>query len=154
VAATTSTLAALAAALLFSAGLACAAANFTVTNTRSLAFGRFVAGPGGTITVRPDGTRSSVGVILLTSTSTSAAFTLNDNQKNATCSISLPADNAVALANGSSTMPLKTFTTNVGSSCVFSGGTLQLTVGATMTVGANQKPGNYTANIPITVTFN
>lgn len=153
-AATKSNLAALAAALLFAAGQA-GAGNFTVVNTRSLAFGRFVAGSGGTVTVNPDGTRTSGGgVILLSSTSTSAAFTLSDNQKNATCAVSLPADGAVTLSNGTSSMPLKTFTTNVGSTCVFSGGTVQLTVGVTMTVGPSQKPGNYSGNIPITVTFN
>lgn len=153
-AATKPKLAALVTALLFAAGQA-GAGNFTVVNTRSLAFGRFVAGAGGPITVNPDGTRTSGGgVILLPSTSTSAAFTLSDNQKNATCSVSLPADGAVTLSNGTSTMPLTAFKTNLGSTCVFSGGTVQLTVGVTMTVGPNQKPGNYSGNIPITVTFN
>jgi hypothetical protein len=134
-----------------------ACAKQTFDSSRALAFGRFVAGTGGTITVSPSGARSRTGgVALATSTASSAAFTITDtapNKANSVCIITLPSDNSVVLSSGTNQMQLKTFTSNPSGTGVMSGGTLQISVGATMTVNANQPKGSYSGSIPITIQY-
>lgn len=144
------------AALLLAAG--CAHANQTFTTNRSLVFGRFVAGSGGTIIVSPSGARMRTGgVALVSSAPSSASFTFTDNagdNASAAVIISLPADGSVTLTSGASTMAVTSFTSNPGPAAgAMSGGTLIFTVGATLTVGANQPAGSYTGSIPITVQY-
>jgi hypothetical protein len=144
-------------AALLPAAFACAKVTFTAN--QALTFGRFAAGTAvGTITVSPSGVRSrSGGVMLLTSTATAATFTYNDNspsRANSACIIGLPSDNTIILSAGTSQMQLKTFTSTPSSgTCVLSNGTLQFSVGATMTVNANQPKGSYTGSIPITIQY-
>jgi ABC-type amino acid transport substrate-binding protein len=142
-------------AALLPAAPACAKQTFA--SSRALAFGHFVAGTGGTITVSPSGVRSRTGgVLLMTSTASSAAFTFTDNapnKANAGVIISLPADNSVILSSGTNQMQLKTFTSTPSGTGVMSGGALQISVGATLTVNANQPKGSYTGSIPITVQY-
>jgi hypothetical protein len=130
-----------------------ARAKVTFSSTRALAFGRFVAGTGGTIIVNPAGTRSKTGaVVLLSSTASSASFTITDTSPpgaNATCAISLPA--TATVSNGTNQMQLNTFTSTPSGSGVMSGGTLTVAVGATMTVGANQPKGNYSGSFSVTM---
>jgi ABC-type amino acid transport substrate-binding protein len=134
-----------------------ACAKTTFTATRVLSFGRFVAGTGGTIIVSPSGVRSRTGgVLLATSTASSAAFSYTDtasNKSNAGVIITLPADNSVVLSSGTNQMQLKSFTSTPSGTGVMSGGAIQITVGATLTVNANQPKGSYTGSIPITIQY-
>jgi hypothetical protein len=132
---------------------ASAFAKMTVTATRALAFGQFAATTAGTITVSPTGARSRTGgVMLLTSTASSAAISVTDNLPHDTsCSIALPADNSVSLSSGANQMQLKTFTSSPSGVGPLSGGAMQFTVGATMTVNANQPKGNYSGSVQVTV---
>jgi hypothetical protein len=134
-----------------------ACAKQTFNSTRALAFGRFVAGTGGTITVSPSGVRTRTGgVALVNSTASSASFSNTDtaaNKLNAACIITLPADNSVVLSSGANQMQLKSFTSNPSGTGVMSGGALTISVGATLTVNANQPKGSYTGSIPITIQY-
>ena len=139
------------------AALAPVNAKQTFTSTQALAFGRFVAGTGGTITVAPNGARSRTGgVVLLTSTATAASFTNSDNSaKNAsaTVAITLPANGSVVLSSGANQMAVNAFTSSPSGTGVMSGGSLTILVGATLTVGANQPKGNYSGSIPVTINY-
>jgi hypothetical protein len=139
------------------AALAPGNAKQTFSSTQALAFGRFVAGTGGTITIAPNGVRSKTGgVTLLTSTVSAASFTNTDNSAkggSATVAITLPADGSVVLASGANQMALKSFTSSPSGTGLMSGGALTISVGATLTVGANQPKGNYSGSIPVTIQY-
>jgi hypothetical protein len=146
------------AALLPAAGFA--HAKVTFTTNRSLVFGRFVAGAGGTIIISTAGARTRTGGVALVastgaSTPSSANFTYTDTspgKASAGCVISLPADGSVTLTSGASTMTLRAFTSNPAPTAgALSGGTLTFSVGATLTVGANQATGNYSGSVPMTI---
>jgi hypothetical protein len=135
-------------------------AKVTLTTNRQLVFGRFVAGAGGTIVVSPTGARSRTGGVALVSSTggsapSSASFTYSDNsapKASAACVITLPADGSVTLSSGTNKMTLRTFTsTPAATGGALSGGTLTVTVGATLTVGANQASGNYSGSVPLTM---
>lgn len=138
--------------------LACGAAQAKVTfaTNRPLAFGRFVAGTGGTVTISPAGARTrGGGVTLLTSTPTSASFTYSDTstpRANATCIITLPAD-GVVLTSGANTMTLSQFSSTPSGTGVMSGGSLTFTMGATLSVKASQAPGNYSGSMQVTIQY-
>jgi hypothetical protein len=142
------------AVLLLGPGLAQAKTSFT--NSRLLTFGKFVAGPGGTVTVTTAGARSSLGVLLVGTTASSAAFTWSDNSAaNASklCAIGLPADGTVTLTSGANTMTLKSFTSTPAVPTMMTAGSLNFTVGATLTVKANQAPGTYSGSYSVTITY-
>lgn len=128
----------------------------TLTPTRDLALGRFVAAGGGTVVVSPAGVRSKTGAVVLLSggTVSSAAFTLSEsgNGKSlAWTSIGLPAS-ATLTSSGGATMTLTNFTSTPAAT--FVGSTLtQLTVGATLNVGPNQATGNYSGSFAVTVDY-
>lgn len=132
-------------------------ARQTFTSSQALSFGRFAAGAGGTITVTPAGARTSTGTVtLLTSTVTAAKFTNTDNtQKYASAAviITLPADNSVVLSSGANQMSLVSFTSNPSGTGFMSGGSLTITVGATLVVNANQPKGAYSGSVPVTIQY-
>src|SRR5689334_1931725 len=83
--------------LLFAGREVCAQQVGTLTNTRGLDFGKFVAGTGGTVIISPAGARSRTGgVILLNSPSAnSASFTVGTSGGDKpikTVSFTLPTD--------------------------------------------------------------
>lgn len=136
----------------------CCQAQINVSNTRALAFGKFVAGTGGTITVDPNGARSRSGsVFLLVSSAASAAsFNVSDvNPANANMSyiITLPDNGTVTLNSGAYTMPLNDFSSTPSGSGRLTAGSQILTVGATLSVSPNQPPGNYSGNFSITLNY-
>lgn len=136
----------------------CCQAQINASNTRSLGFGKFVAGTGGAVTVDPNGARSrSGGVFLLGSSAGSAAsFSVSDvNPANANLSyiISLPDNGTVTLNSGAYAMPLNNFSSTPSGSGMLSAGSQILTVGATLSVNSNQPPGNYSGNFSITLNY-
>jgi hypothetical protein len=139
------------------AALAPGNAKQTFSSSQALAFGRFAAATAGTITVSPAGARTSTGgVTLLSSTVTAAKFTNTDNtpkMASAAVIITLPADGSVVMSSGANQMSLRTFTSNPSGTGFMSGGSLQISVGATLVVNANQARGNYSGSIPVTVQY-
>jgi hypothetical protein len=139
------------------AALAPGNAKQTFSSSQALSFGRFAAATAGTITVTPAGVRTSTGgVILLTSTPTAAKFTNTDNtpkMANAAVIITLPTDGSVVMSSGANQMSLRTFTSNPSGTGIMSGGSLQISVGATLVVNANQPRGNYSGSIPVTIQY-
>lgn len=132
--------------------------QIAISNTSGLAFGKFSAGAGGTITVDVNGARTrSGGVMLLSSgAGTAAAFGIRDPDAanlNKTYIITLPANGTVTLASGSNTMAVNNFISNPSGTGIMTAGTQPLTVGATLSVGANQPTGNYSGSFSVTVNY-
>lgn len=133
-------------------------AQLVISNTQALAFGKFVAGSGGTITVGTNGARSRSGGVLLLSSEggTAATFNITDtNPENANkiYIITLPDTGTVRLASGSNSIALDNFVSNPSGSSMLTGGTQILAVGATLTVGANQPVGSYSGNFSVIVDY-
>ena len=125
-----------------------------ITNTRPLVFGKFIAAGGGTITITPLGARSKTGGVVLLNgvTATSASYTLSETGTGKALTwrnITLPG--TATLSNGTATMTLSNFVSNPAATM---GTSTVLTVGATLTVAANQAPGNYTGTFSVTVDYN
>jgi hypothetical protein len=133
------------------------AQQVVLSNTRSLDFGRFVAGSGGTIILSPSGLRSRTGgVILLNSPNAGqAAFnasrsTLAPGPSATAVIISVPANGATHLSSGASSMAVGDFVTPEALLSVGNGGAT-LAVGATLVVAPNQPPGHYSGSFSIIV---
>ena len=131
-------------------------AVIAISNTGALAFGKFVAGSGGTVAVSASGVRSvSGGVMLVPSGSGAAAQFAVSGDPNLTYSISLPADGVVALASGTNSMAVNAFTSSPSLLGILSaGGTDTVSVGATLSVGSNQAIGNYSGSFNVSVDYN
>jgi X-X-X-Leu-X-X-Gly heptad repeat protein len=86
-----------------------------------------------------------------TPTNNSAQFTVTGQAATA-FTVTLPADGATTIANGSNTMGVN-FTLNTGAGALTSG-TEQIYVGGTLSVSATQAAGSYTGTFPVTVAYN
>lgn len=135
---------------------AAAASAQTVTDTQGLSFGAFAAQGGGTVTVAPgSGARSASGSVLLIASGPGAAaqFTVTGTA-DAGYTITLPPNGAVTLSNGSATMAVNAFLgVPSGTGQLGAGGSQFLSVGATLTVGSNQPPGNYTGVFTVEILY-
>lgn len=137
---------------------AACAQQVVLSTTRSLDFGRFVAGSGGTIILSPSGLRSRTGgVVLLNSPNAGqAAFSASRSTREpgATSAtaviISVPANGATHLSSGTNSMAVGDFVTPDALLSVGNGGAA-LAVGATLTVAPNQPPGNYSGSFSLIV---
>jgi hypothetical protein len=142
-------------AALLAHGFACA--QLAVSNIHPLAFGKFVAGTGGTVSVAPGGARAVTGgVFVLPSAASSADFLLrDDNQANASniVVVSLPPRGTVVLTSGANSMALTDFSIYPPSPAALAGGSMTLSVGASLSVAPNQPRGNYSGSIPITIEY-
>ncbi|OGB27384.1 MAG: hypothetical protein A3I66_00515 [Burkholderiales bacterium RIFCSPLOWO2_02_FULL_57_36] len=133
-------------------------AEIAISNTSGLAFGKFAAGSGGSITVDTNGARTRSGGVVLLSSGAGAAAAFNIGDPDAgnltkTYIITLPANDTVTLASGSNSMAVNNFISNPSGSAIMSAGTQTLTVGATLSVGADQPVGNYSGNFSVTVNY-
>ena len=134
----------------------------SITKTSDMSFGNIAvqAASGGTVILSPAGTRTTGGgggvtLPATTGTVTAAAFTVNGNGSY-TYAITLPSS-AVTLTRVANveTMDATAFTSTPSGTGTLSGGTQNLTVGATLTVAAAQVPGVYnSANFNVTVNYN
>jgi type 1 fimbria pilin len=130
------------------------AAGFSLKNSQDLAFGTFVAGSGGSVTVSLSGARSSSGGVLLLSLSggTAAQFDIL-GPKNKSYAVTLPADGVVTITRtGGGSMAVNSFVSNI--SALNSGSDPALKVGATLAVGASQAVGNYSGTFTVTLVYN
>ena len=133
-----------------------------LSNIRSLDFGRFVAGSGGTVVVLSEGRRSSTdGVILLNSADAGpAAFMARRSSlgpgagsPGATFDaviLSLP--DIAQLASGTDSMTVTSFVTPDALLTIPAGGTT-LAVGATLVVKPGQAPGAYSGSFSVIVNY-
>ncbi|WP_230019721.1 DUF4402 domain-containing protein [Massilia sp. Bi118] len=129
-----------------------------MTASRPIDFGRFIARSGGTITVSPSGARSSTGAVLLLNSPSAGPAVLNVGKStngitSKSVAITLPPNGSISMSSGSSSMPLSAFVTSPATILTVPDGGLTLSVGATMTVAANQPRGTYTGSIPLIVNF-
>jgi spore coat protein U-like protein len=130
----------------------------TITKVTDLAFGTVVPySTAGTVELDPTtGDRSYTGGVTgLTSTTSSASFTVSGNDGQA-YTISLPLDDDVSLIGPalSTPMTLDTWTTDIpGLTGTLTGGTQTFSVGATLNVGASQAVGSYSGTFDVTVTY-
>ena len=130
-----------------------------ITKTVDLNFGNIAAlTTVATVTVNPAGIRSSSNALSLPTatpgTISAASFTVT-GLANATYSIVLPS--AFNVTSGGNTMEVNSFTsTPTPNGLLTAAGTQNLTVGASLIVGANQAAGTYTnANaLSVTVAYN
>lgn len=148
---------ALAAALLLAAPCA-SAQQVVLTSSRSLDFGRFVARTGGTITVSPTGARSSTGAVILLNSPNAGAAVFNVRKSNSGAAnkavvITLPGNGATRLSSGANNMPLSAFVSSPATILMVPNGGVTLSLGATLTVTANQPRGTYSGSVPVIVNF-
>lgn len=132
------------------------AADIAIVNTQPLAFGKFVAGSGGAVTVSPAGGRSaSGGVVLVPSGPGAAAQFVVSGDANLSYAISLPGNGVVSLVSGANSMAVNNFTSSPSPTGVLgAGGAQTLSVGATLSVGGNQASGSYSGTFDVTVNYN
>lgn len=129
----------------------------TLDNTRSLSFGSFVAGTGGTVTLSPQGQRTVTGsiVVLPSVPGHSAEFTVSGDP-DATYFIDLPGDSSVKLTGPGNDMWLTNFASQPSGAGgqLDGGGTQVLSVGATLEVGSGQASGDYSGSFSVIVDYN
>lgn len=137
---------------LLAAGPAMAAKN--ITPTGNMTFGRFAAGSGGSISVSSAGARARTGgVVLLSSPSASAAsFAIAGTSDNRVYILSMPPDGSVTMTSGGNRMAVNQFVSSVAAGPLPSGNQT-VTVGATLQVAPNQRPGNYSGTFHVTLEF-
>ena len=152
----------------FAQATATAAASATVITPISIvknidmSFGNLAVSSSlaGTLALSPSSTRvvgGAGGVTLPSNTGTVAAadFTVS-GQASFTYAITLPTG-TVTINSGSNTMSVGTFISSPSTTgTLSSGGTQDLTIGATLTATAGQAAGNYTNStaVPVTVNYN
>ena len=124
-----------------------------ITKTADLAFGTVVpSASAGTVTVGTSNDRTVAGgVAALGGTVTSAAYTVT-GYGNSAYTITLPA--SVSLSGPGTAMTASSFVSSVGGSASLSSGTGGFSVGATLSVGANQAAGAYSGTFDVTVAYN
>ena len=129
-----------------------------LTNTVALAFGKFAAGSGGTVTISPAGARTAGGAVMLSSSGpgAAAAFLATGTRNKAFTIITLPANGTVSLTGPGPAMAVDNFTSTPAAAtggALSAAGTATLLVGATLTVGAAQTPGAYAGTFSVTVNY-
>lgn len=127
-----------------------------IANTADMEFGNVaVNATPGTVVLTPAGVRSVTGGCTLpavTGTVNAAAFTVT-GLAGATYSITLPAG-ATTISSGANNMTVDTWTSSPTPTGTLTGGSENLTIGATLNVAGGQAPGTYTSATPFTVTVN
>lgn len=120
-----------------------------------MSFGRFAAAGGGSVTVGISGARSRSGaVVLLNSSASPARYTINGiGNDNRVYTLGLPPNGAVTLSSGASAMGVINFISNAGPGGLLPGSAQYISVGATLQVGPNQAPGNYSGTFHVTLDY-
>jgi hypothetical protein len=139
-----------------SAGLSWAGPIVIGDSVQPLAFGSLVAASGGAVvvSVNPPARGATGNVFPLRSGTWSAASFSVSGDPNASYSITLPANGVVFLTSGPNSMAVNSFNSHPATGQLASGGTQTLSIGATLSVGANQANGSYSGNFTVTVEYN
>jgi len=118
-----------------------------------LVFGQIVPHSGGTVTIAPDGTRSSIGVEVVPASASNAAHSQVGGIAGNIFSISLPT--GTMISSGADSMAVNAFTSDPsGTGTLDVAGIKNLNVGATLHVAASQPTGHYTGSFTLTVAYN
>ena len=126
-----------------------------ITAGAAMDFGDVAADPtvATTVDLTTGGTTSSTDGASVSGTPAAGSFSVSGTAA-ANYSISLPADNTVVLTGLGFDMPVNGFTDNLGGSGTLNGsGAQTFTVGATLTIPANQTADNYTGTYDVTVSY-
>lgn len=129
----------------------------TITKVNDLNFGNIVStSTGGTVVLSAAGARTESGVQLPTATGTitAASFTITGESGYA-YGLTLPTEDytlTTGAAGATQTMTLNAFTSD--KTATIAGGSVILSVGATLNLAANQVAGIYTNATPFTVSVN
>jgi len=122
-------------------------------DSTGLVFGQIVPTANGTVSVAPDGTRTSTGVQVIPSSPVTAARFQVTGSANNTYSITLPA--ATTISSGGNNMTVDAFTsTPTGIGTLDGTGKQNLNIGATLHVNNNQANGHYTGTFTVAVAYN
>ncbi|HOV35238.1 MAG TPA: DUF4402 domain-containing protein [Dysgonamonadaceae bacterium] len=149
-------------------GSAQASANATATivkaisidKVKDLQFGKIIAAPtAGQVAIQLDGTRTIAAgnVVLFNQGSDHQAASFKTmGTPGAGYSLVLPADGSVSLTRtgGTETMTIEGFVHSANGTLDASTGEETFNVGATLNVGANQAPGQYTGTFTVTAAYN
>lgn len=144
------------AALCLLAARQAGAATVTLTTTRNLDFGRFVAATGGTVTVSPNGARTRAGAVILLNSPSAAQASFHVGTQgfgNKAVIITVPSNGSTRLSSGASSMPVNAFVTAPATIFSIPGGGVTLNVGAALTVAPNQPRGVYGGSFPLIVNY-
>lgn len=129
----------------------------SIVTTGNLSFGRFAAAGGGSISIGVNGTRTrSGGVILLSSPASAARFALTENGQghdNRIAILTLPPNGSVTLVSGADSMAVNDFVSNHAGNGLPGPATETVSVGATLQVAPNQRPGNYSGSFQVTLEY-
>lgn len=129
----------------------------TITKTADLNFGKFMSGAaGGTVVVSTAGAQSVTGDLTTTAAfgafAAAAAFTIS-GEPTSTYAVTFPAQ--TPLTGPGVDMTIGTFTTaSTGTLNTFGAGAETLSVGATLSVNANQASGIYNGTLDVAVNYN
>jgi hypothetical protein len=128
----------------------------SISKTVDMNFGNVaVSAVAGTVVLSTTGNRTTSGGVTLPAingTVKAASFTVN-GLSGTTYTITLPST-ATILSSGANNMSVTAFNSTPSSTGLLTGGTQIVTVGATLTVSANQAAGDYTSATPFTMTVN
>lgn len=120
-----------------------------------MGFGRFAPAAGGSVKVDINGVRSRIGgVILLTSSASSARYTVSGaGSDNRTYILSMPPDGSVMLRSGVHEMAVTGFVSSAPAGGWIPMGPQTISVGATLQVAPGQAPGNYSGAFQVTLEY-
>ena len=149
-------------------GSAQASANATATIVKAISidkvtdlrFGKIIAAPtAGQVAIQLDGTRTIAAgnVVLFNQGSDHQAASFKTmGTPGAGYSLVLPADGSVSLTRtgGTETMTIEGFVHSASGTLDATTGEETFNVGATLNVGANQAPGQYTGTFTVTAAYN
>jgi hypothetical protein len=126
-----------------------------ISNTQDLAFGSFsTTAAAQTVTISAAGARSSVGAIVVPSSTFSASSFNVTGSGTLTYSITLPSNGTVTVTGPGTAMPVNTFTSNPSGTGALTAGAQTLTVGATLSTNSPQTVGAYSGSFNVSVDYN
>lgn len=127
----------------------------TLVKTDDLDFGSLIAsGSAGTVVINAstDVRTTTGGVTVAGGTPAAARFT-GTGVLNLAAFITLPSSITLTRSGGTETMTVGSVTTNGGTTRLFIGSAIDVRVGGTLSVGANQVAGNYVGQFNVTVLY-
>jgi hypothetical protein len=132
-----------------------AQAALTISSDLDLAFGAVVPGPSsGTVTVTPEGTRSSSGGVTLGGSAGVSPSTFTVSGEPA-LTFSIVLTSSTTLSDGASTMTVDSFTSSPESTGTLdASGDREIRVGATLHLAATQASGSYAGGFSVMVAYN
>lgn len=127
-------------------------ATIAISTDVPLTFGTYVESRGGTVAIAPDGTRTVTGVVGIAADFAPALFTVSISSGNPRYFITLPTIATLSNSKGA-TMTIDSFRSlpSVTGSAQPPARMDQLSIGATLHVGAGQAAGEYRGAFQVTV---